>query len=737
MSGRGGRSGILLGALWLVAAACAPGKPPAPDAGPLRCAPGTPAEIEANCRCFASIDCAAGNTAAWLCTPANACVRTCESSPDCGGSAVCDDLLCRPPACGDDSECANGNQCIGGSCQAPIPAASVAACEVVPPNAVINAGGVKTFHVLAQDASSRGTAYSGPVAWTTTTLAATTADSGMAATFRAASDAPAGVGQVQAAIGSVPCTPATLREYAAATSAVRVVVVSDGPTLALPDGSPIAGATVILDDGAPAETDSSGQADFASASASPHVVSVFASGYSYVTVVGTSATDILIPLKAAPNRGVFSDIARPLDFAQVGNPNGGWHVGFSGASFGGNLMDLSPTRMLGPAMSPMLVNLGTATSYGPFPVPEGVAQGIGASMFVTGPAQVPGAYAIEADPGYRTFWRLGANEVLGTLVTEAGPALLGGDIQEVPPTTTLLVYDQLRLLGAGGSGLTTDVPVTPGETAALGSQADLLPAEINTLLRLRTNVTTARLPPGMDSMFVAGGAFASPQGFVPLGLSMGIDAVGADGTSNPDGLIDPSAMGQPEGQIPLRLAPRNKGLEAAPWAFISIAIPSLNIYPTEDVVTLSGSVTFAPSTLRYDDAAPTNVDLSRPFLAPPSGAMLDETSRTFTLPAVTGATFHRLDIGPDTNRWSIYFPASITSFSIPTPPSGVPDRFPGMIPGSASAAVLHSAQLGYPPPGTSAPETFDGIWQFDGVDADDLTLETDAFSTRWIPRNGP
>jgi hypothetical protein len=73
----------------------------------------------ADCPCRAKTDCMGTDTTAkWACTPSHLCVRICTANEDCPPSAPsCEDLICRPMACADDSECASGMQCVGGRCQ--------------------------------------------------------------------------------------------------------------------------------------------------------------------------------------------------------------------------------------------------------------------------------------------------------------------------------------------------------------------------------------------------------------------------------------------------------------------------------------------------------------------------------------------------------------------------------------------------------------------------------------------
>jgi hypothetical protein len=470
----------------------------------------------------------------------------------------------------------------------------------------------------------------------------------------------------------------------------------------------------------------------------------------------TGATDMLIPVRPAANPGSFAGTLAASDFNNVSNPLGTLHLDISGSSIGGNLIDLSLSTLLGPSQSMSLV-LGPGASYGPFNIPEGIALGLNSNMF--GPGANGGQYGIEATPGYRALWSLGGNAVIGQVLSQLGAVLQNGTSglsSEIPQILTAV----LPLVGTLESGVTSGVPVSGAKTATLSYGTTPQPAlQLDTLMRLHLSAKTPVLESytddsgntvPFDGAVVLGGVLASPQGFVPLGLTAGVDDVNASGAMMPDGLTDPATPNGPEQELPLRISPRHGGVETAPWAYITLGASLSNLVgglggstSTTTGTVLAGTVVFNPEVLKYNNGATTSVDLSHPFLPVPSGAAFNPAATsgtaTFTPPSpVAGATFHRLDIGSDPNQWSIYFPASMDTasaspVSIPTPPAGLTSRATA----SGVTAVLQTVSLGYPPPGSDSPETYDGAIQFDGIDLDDLTLETDSFAVRALPGRGP
>jgi hypothetical protein len=732
-----------------VAPGCS-GTPGAKDAGPLlHCTPGTPEEQETNCVCTSKADCGNGNTAKWACTPAKTCVRICTSGADCTAPSVCEDLICRPPACGDDTDnCAAGQACIGGSCKPTVSAA--ASCAIAPANSVINSGGKKSFWVIAYDASGAALPYKGAVTWGATgiTPAPTTTATSVNATFTAG--AGAGTGTITASIGSTVCTPSTVYQYAAPTTGVRVTVVAEGPSLtpAVADEGPVAGATVALDDATPQTTDAQGSTTFDVATGA-HTISVFAHGFSYVTVVNTTATDLLIPVKAAPHPGEFKGQLKDTDFNNVSNPNGTLHLDITGSSIGGNLIDLSLASLLGPSQ-PITVSLGTGTPYGPFNLPEGIALGLGAQMFGESGG---GHYGAVAAPGYRALWSLGGNAVIGDVLKAIGPVLNGGGGSigdQIPTILTAL----LPIIGSLESAVTTGIKVAPDDMKTLSAGGAQPSLKLDTLQRIHLLAKTPHLPSYQkddgatmatyDGAIVIGGTLASPQGLVPLGLTAGVDQTPLDQQT------DAVGTGGAAGKLPLRVAPRHGGLENAPWAFITLGASLKDLVggfggaAGDQGIVLSGNVsiyqkgTTTPYTLKYNGGANTEIDLSDDFLGVPNKPTIADRTVTFASD-VSGAAFSRLDVGSDADQWAIYYPTGTNSVTIPTPPTGFDDRWTGTPAGGTAPASLpgmnlQTVSLGNAIPGGTAKADYNSMWQFDGVDAADMTLEIDKFSLRAVSR---
>jgi hypothetical protein len=573
---------------------------------------------------------------------------------------------------------------------------------------------------VTYDGAGKAISYRGPVQWVVRSLDASTTETGTTATFVVAPTASTN-GAVAASVGGQDCSPAEITLYRPAdVGMMRVVVVS------VLDNTPIADTAVVLDN-MQAKSNSSGIALFDVPPGGRHTVSAFATDYAYVTVVDTTATDILLPLPPRPNPGTFVAQLRNTDFDNVANVMGTLHGYFCGPSIAGNLYDVTPSSLLEP-QQPVVISLGTGTPYGPFNIPGCLGIGLGAQMFGDSGG---GHIALQATPGTRALWALGGNAVIGDVLKAIGPVLNGGGgtlSDQLPTIVTALMPLVQRI----ESGVMSGVAVTAGETKPLsigGAQPSLL---VDTLERLHLNVRTPKLIQyvgddaaitAFDGVFVIGGAMVPSQGFVPLGVAAGFDASGPDGV--PDQVTDGATFVEPQ-HVPMRLAPRHGGIESSPWVFLTLAGPLTKLLNGTGELALSATVSYSPGTLRYNGGAASDADLSAPLLPVPDGATIDESSRLLHLPDVAGATFHQLDLGPREARWTVYFPAGETTVSVPIPPAGMEDRFAGAMP---PAAVIKAVRLGY---GTT---TYDDVWQFDDVNANDLTKQTDAFSVRGITRS--
>jgi hypothetical protein len=544
-----------------------------------------------------------------------------------------------------------------------------------------------------------------------------------------------GTGTVTASVGSVTCTAAVVHQFAASVADLRVVVIDQDSS------APLAGVTVVVQGGESKATTSDGSVTFNTA-ASLHTVSVFDANHRYVTVVGTSASDLLIALPSKPHRAKYSDKSLATDFKNLSNLNGTSHVLCAGASLHGNLIDADLLTMLGWNSVPMTIALGTGTPYGPYDVPEGVVDGLGATIFNT-----DSRYSIEVPPSPHDLWSIGGNAVIGDVLRIIGP-ILNGNGTSTDEMLDMILPALLPLIGVLESGVYPAVVPSANQMVSLSAGNGGGPLVPDTLPRLRVNlhlptmgtfVDTQGTTQHLDAVLVEGGPWSPITGFVPQGMTFGIDQISTAGGLTPDGLVDPVGSGA-EGQLPLRLAPRHGGLEHSPWGLLAMASNSAGVLandlcmPTFFPLTQGASIpsdfgltarVVHPAAIPYNEGAVNDLTIP-PFLDVPG--LPERSGRTVTLPAAvtstTGAVVNRLDVGTPESGWILYFPSGTTTLSVPSVPSGFTDPYDPM-----GAVVLTATSLGVAP----AP-TYDALVQFDGVDLDDFSSVTDGFSLREVPR---
>lgn len=681
------------------------------------------------CECTKNTDCGA-NRFEWICTPAKACVRICENNSQCaayGADYTCDDAICRPPACANDAQCNNGQQCIGGKCEAKVTAASVASCLVVPTSSLLHQGKTEKFTVVARDTAGNVLAFKDAVTWSSS--ADSIAD--VSAEGVATGDTAAGTAEVRATIGSVTCAAANVRNYAAAAEGKFRVVVAD-----LNARTPVAGAKVVLGEETK-ETGADGSVEFDVNGNSPRDVHAFHANYAYVSAIGVQAKDIILYTKAPQTPAKFTGNMDSKAFYSLSDLKGTVRLALHGASIAGNLIDIELATLLGDFVDTE-VDLGSQKTT--VPLPEGTVFGLGEQMFRGDTGK---NFTIVSPPGVRTIWGLGGNAEFSTITQALAPALSGsGEDLNIGEIMTKL----LPLLGRLQSGALTGVNAVAGETTDLNVQEGtkkndagqdvprmVSKLKLNTLLRIRAEAALPALPTynlnGTTTKFegavVLGGALHGSQGLVPLGITAGID-------ENGDGQVDSNETGGTAGTLSLRVAPLHSGMESSRYAALALAASFGGLIgggeSAEDPPLVLSGLVALPETLNYNSSAPTALAFPSSFLGVPSDPTI--TGRAVALGgAVPGASFHRLSIGgAETGEWLVYFPAGGSGFSLPEVPSGFTDRFTVLDGNDLPQVLVNSMRLG------STGLTYEDVMAFDGKDMDDLTVEIDAFSVREIKR---
>lgn len=661
----------------------------------------------------------------WICKSDKTCQKVCQKQADCRTGEVCEVGVCRPPGCGTDAECNGGQQCIGGACATAPVAGDVKSCQLLPTKAILHQGGTESYSVVARDAQNRALAYKGAITWASSADGKASVAAGVVT-----GGAEAGDVEITATIGGVSCK-AQAKNFASVSGNKFRVVVADLLSKEL-----ISGAKVVIGDETKATAD--GVAEFDGVGAKP-TVSVYDATHAYVTVVGSASKDLVVYLKPGAGAGKFKGSMTAANFDNLTDLQGNIHLMLSGASIPGNLIDIQLSTLLGELVKTKLKL--SPTQEPEVPLPAGTVIGMGVSMF-------KGDFEILAPPGVRAIWGLGGNAQFGKITAALGPAL-GGNTDDL--NVGSILTGLLPLVEALQSGVLQGEVSTAGTEVDLGSAANLR-LKLTTMLRLRLIAELPKLPTykladkdvPFEGAILVGGAMQQPQGFIPLGITAGVDMKGAtvDGKDAGDGKIDSTGTDVPDGSLGLRVAPLHSGLETAKFGVLALAASFGGLVPTDEEnpdaeepetpLVLSGLVGL-PGDVKFPANGPQAFKVGEAFLGVPENPTLG--GREFKLnKKVDGAAFHRLDIGNDkTGEWFVYFDGgdAPASFQIPTPPTGLDDRLNKIATGEDDLPQVLVQSIGVR---ADSGLNFDKIVEFDGKDADDLSAEINAFSVREILR---
>ncbi len=643
--------------------------------------------------CASVSDCSApfhdpdGGTRPQVCVN-KVCVPTCSSSAQCTAGNVCENSICTVPACGSSSDCSNGQICSGGSCVNAPTASNVSGCDVTPNPAVVDSGKTVKLAVVAKDSTGKAVAFNS-FTWTVTGGPGTIDQTGLV-TATAAGTVTVGA----SASNSATCT-GTVNVYAASSvsGTVRVVAISQFSK------QPVVGATVALVQG-PATTKkvtgADGAASFALVTAASYDVHVMSAGYDYFSLLGTSNTDILVPLVpsvSATSRSGFkgtllahcpSTNATCTDptFTSLNVPGEAVHLAFFGSAIPGSPIDISVQTLVG-QLRPVTVNVLNQTLN--VKLPSGLVVGINGSATPPSTDDLfgTGTYTVNAEGGKRILWGIGGNLSLTDVAPVLTPLASGTANVDIGALVTQL----LPLFNKLQAGQIVDAEAPPNGPNPTFTNVNL---QLNTLLRLHAQLKLPLLPT-QDGKFLGaavalGGSLDYPLGFVPLGLTAGLSDKDSAGNFNGK-VIDPTCD-KSNGTavcatqtLPIQVAPANNGLEGSKWGFIVLSANLAGIKlsgtgASASTFSLSGLV--KPLDELKSTGAPAGgqvVDFTtRGFMSVPNAnsAVLTVNTRQVALPAALDATAKFIRVGVQGTgglNWNLWMPASLagTTITLPDP----------------------------------------------------------------------
>lgn len=670
--------------------------------------------------CHNADECGGGSACSEGC-----CLPACSVDGDCGAGAcgplgcVCDAGACRARVCSASGECASGQVCEAGACVAAPDSGAAASCVIAPRWAVLREGASLPLRVKAYDAAGEPLPLTAGFAFTSDEPARVGVDEAGIATGGAS----AGPAVITASIGSASCEAEIVAHPQVAAGSVRVVVIDELT------GLPLEGALVQIETGAAplsASTDAGGAATFDAAAVpgAPRTISALHDDFGWVTVAGTSADDLLLPLRrlvASDRAGGYQGTFGPHEIFHPDNVQ----AGVAGTSIPGNLIDLSPATLVGPSRVTRVV-IGDERDV---KIPSGVVLGLGNTWFKEAYQAIgtPGVCADRAASaagtcGMRTAWGLAGGVPLLDLpideLTEGGGADLGvgGLLSQLLPH-----FQRFRSAVVRDVAFDLQPKVSGAPDWSSFARRDLLATE---RLSLRSTVALPELPRAgegwLDGVIVFGGADVPDRGVVPLGLTAGIDADPAAG-GVPDGRID-DRSGVSNGEVDLRIAPLHGGLEGSDYVIVALAANFAGMSSDSGGCSAEDRSGCAVVSGLVDRAAShpfgRRVEFDAGFVEPASRASWDAATRTFTSGgAPAGANLLRVKLSaPDGKPWSVWMPSGTSELVLPSV-SGA-DRAAG------ARASVQALRVGVP---------LDDLVSFDGTHLGDLGSVLSAFSTVDLP----
>ncbi|MBN2358969.1 MAG: hypothetical protein JXR83_05915 [Deltaproteobacteria bacterium] len=654
--------------------------------------PVTPKDAGPSHECDAPRDCGGGYDCVADADGIRRCVKLyCTTDEDCtatGANCHCDVRrgLC---ICGDNcrpdlpGSCPSGQVCLSGTCvdESQVPPADT--CEITPSTLVVRAGQTANLSV-AGFMSSGALAPLAAFNWATSAdVCASVSSAGVVTGAAAATAICTATITASAVTGSATCT-ATVTTFPPVTLPTLRALVTEEFT-----GDPIAGAKVVVrtDDGSGGSilvvggdgsnaTGSDGVVTVADVGVSAANrlldVSVFHANYGYITVVRPGTSDLLFVLMRNPDSAKMAGAKGTFDLSKV-HSQGDIKLGIAGMSVPGSLTDIDFTTVLGPTVNRTIALEGVGT-FENVPLPSGLYMWVGSSS-------IKDYIAAFGEPGRRILWGIGGKVSLsdvGPIITE----VTGGDTSELDLGG--LMSGVLPFFGTFDHALIGNLNLVEVDKPTTGEPETWTfdPAASQTLVpdKLLGQSATFAVPtlpkePGTND-YISGailflGSLAPGAGWVPLGLTAGLDSPDADDPV--DGVVDPAACPPNDpchpparGQVIVDFAAPHSGIEGSPYVALAMALGLESIGTA-----LHTSLLF--SIANTVSATEANTFPVAAFLDFPRGGAYHQGTGYSQTQGVTGASFYRLNLDWGRGKWQIYTD-NATDIIMPTPPAGMERR---------------------------------------------------------------
>lgn len=583
---------------------------------------------------------------------------TCVVNQQCAGGKSCIGGVCVPTVCRGNLECGLNHACVDGACVTPPAPADIDAMRLTPTTGFLVEGDALQLHLIVfrLDGSSyplEAATFEVKDPQGMASTAATVSSTGLVAAVMA------GEVRIRATV-----TGSTLRTNEVALTIIprvmmgRRVIVTDAAT-----GLPLSNVTVracpLGDCSTPTDvvTTAQGTAEFPLLDASATTFTAVPAelrtdglpALERASILSTTATDVLIPLRENPVRG-NAGFSASISFSDVSTVGSYW-AGFVTAS-ASDVPSLSPQGLLGDNFMVEIPGIGQQV-----PVP-------GAMVLYTSPGL---GFPQEVKPRSLAFAQPGSNRFVqawaGRAYLESAFALRSIDV-----LSYLGAFDYAHVPGIAfspkpfvpdstdidGDGLCSNAQRCPMGSEDVPDYAHFtqLSFQPRRQQKLRTEVVLPKVPSTFDTVLVASALFDERAGMLPTGFTSQ-----TPGMAGMDGL-------KPVDPVTVRGGPAYNGLE--------IATPGIWALAANAAGTAS-SARLVRSTVLGSRV------LVTPFLPAPAMAAYSPGNRTVNpgQPAwssvfSTGGELGRISLTGTDTRHVIYFAMASGQSALiwPTPPTG-------------------------------------------------------------------
>jgi hypothetical protein len=640
--------------------------------------------------------CVVGDDDEACCVPPFAC----ETDQDCEDNRVeegfCTDDrfpcvcveggLCVTDLCSSSSECDEGEVCSGGICGDPAVGLDRTA-RILNRTEIVSPG--TTFQLMGVAVSTEDARQTDPLA--TITFEADGDNLTINAAGIATAGSEAGVTTVTATIADGDSgDTVTVVNVGADTSALRVIMIDEATRLPITNG----GVQVDLAAGGSSFAEATGDWVIdTEVEDSFDAVHVSAPGYATVSVVGSDAMTMVIPLPPTQSAQIdevrdgfvcndeepgvtlaetdaCGDTAQPPclcyelqnvdavrgnpDFVNV--PGGGeLDVAVSGFSLGNSLLDLNFDLIVGPEVTRI------PPEDSPIPLEDEIGIPSGVSLYYNNSPFVD-SFIATAPAGERLVWTIGGRVFLSDVLVEILPSL-GGDLAFGP-----IIASILPLFEDFYSGISA--PLTLSSEGTFPVQNPDVVLEVPTQRRVAIDAPTLpRIGEGWaDTGIFLGGALLPGEGFVPMGITGGTDVLGA---AAPDGELDGNQGTPAVDPINISMSPIHGTIDTA-WTEYMFALVALQL--DDNAAGPREATSGRLVRLERGAALPTTLVTDSDVFPP---LYLDAT---WTGDEVRTLTFDQEDARPDLFRvvfqgdggqlWIVYTDGGSSGFTLPTYPGG-------------------------------------------------------------------